>query len=172
MQQNIITLSAKDIPSRWYNIQPDLPAPLKPPVNPKTHKPIGPQELAPIFPMELIKQEVSMEPWVEIPDEITAAYRLWRPTPLHRALRLEKALNTPARIYFKNESVSPPGAISRTPPWPRRIIIKKKACSASLPKPVPDNGEVRFPSPAICLIWNAWSIWLKSAMSKNLTASH
>ncbi|MGQ9630810.1 MAG: TrpB-like pyridoxal phosphate-dependent enzyme [bacterium] len=110
MEEFKITLSEKEIPQAWYNIQPDLPAPLAPPLNPKTGKPVGPEELAPIFPMELIKQEVSQERWIEIPDEVLEVYKIWRPTPLHRARRLEKALGTPARIYYKNESVSPPGS--------------------------------------------------------------
>lgn len=110
MDDNKIFLSEKEMPTAWYNIQPDLPAPLLPPLNPKTGEPIGPKDLAPIFPMELIKQEVSMERWIEIPDEIRNIYKIWRPTPLHRAVRLEKALGTPARIYYKNESVSPPGS--------------------------------------------------------------
>ncbi len=110
MEQTKIILSEKEIPQAWYNIQPDLPEPLAPPLHPKTFKPLGPQDLAPLFPMELIKQEVSQERWIDIPDEVLDVYRLWRPTPLHRAYRLEKALNTPARIYYKNESVSPPGS--------------------------------------------------------------
>ncbi len=110
MEETKILLSEKEMPQRWYNVQPDLPAPLAPPIHPGTGKPVGPQDLAPIFPMELIKQEVSMERWIPIPDEVLRIYRLWRPTPLHRARRLEKALGTPARIYFKNESVSPPGS--------------------------------------------------------------
>ena len=110
MDDTKITLSEKEMPQRWYNIQPDLPAPLAPPIHPATHKPLGPADLAPIFPMELIKQEMTMEPWVEIPDEVLRILRLWRPTPLHRARRLEEALGTPARIYYKNESVSPPGS--------------------------------------------------------------
>ena len=105
-----ILLGEKDIPKRWYNIQPDLPAPLKPPVNPGTGKPIGPEELAPIFPMSLIQQEVSMEKYIDIPDELMDVYRMWRPTPLRRARNLEKALGTKARIYYKDESVSPPGS--------------------------------------------------------------
>jgi tryptophan synthase beta chain len=105
-----ITLRESEIPQRWYNINPDLPAPLSPPLHPGTGKPIGPAELAPIFPMELIKQEVSMDPWVEIPDEVLRVYRLWRPSPLYRAHRLEKELGTPARIYYKNESFSPAGS--------------------------------------------------------------
>lgn len=110
MEQSKIILSEKEIPQAWYNIQPDLPEPLAPPLHPKTFKPLGPEDLAPLFPMELIKQEVSQERWIDIPDEVLDVYKLWRPTPLHRAYRLERALNTPARIYYKNESVSPPGS--------------------------------------------------------------
>lgn len=110
MNENKIFLSEKEMPTAWYNIQPDLPAPLLPPLNPKTGQPIGPEDLLPIFPMEIIKQEVSQERWIEIPDEVIAAYKIWRPSPLHRAFNLEKALGTPARIYYKNESVSPSGS--------------------------------------------------------------
>lgn len=110
MDEEKIILTEKELPQVWYNIQPDLPKPLYPPLNPKTGKPIGPEDLAAIFPMELIKQEVSQERYIEIPDDVLDIYKLWRPTPLHRALRLEKVLKTPARIYFKNESVSPPGS--------------------------------------------------------------
>ena len=105
-----IILGENEMPQQWYNIQPDLPAPLAPPINPGTMKPIGPEDLAPIFPMELIKQEVSQERWIDIPDDVSRVYRLWRPSPLVRARRLEKELGTPARIYYKNESVSPPGS--------------------------------------------------------------
>ena len=111
MSENFsIHLSASELPAAWYNIQPDLPKPLAPPLNPKTGQPIKPEELAVIFPMELIKQEVSQERWIEIPDAVKEVYRLWRPTPLRRARNLEKALQTPARIYYKDESVSPPGS--------------------------------------------------------------
>lgn len=110
MSEKKILLSEKEIPQRWYNIAPDLPKPLAPPLNPGTKQPIGPADLAPIFPMSLIKQEVSTDPWVDIPDDLIQIYKLWRPTPLVRALELEKALKTKARIYFKNESVSPAGS--------------------------------------------------------------
>ena len=110
MEDTKILLSEKELPQKWYNVQADLPKPLMPPLNPGTGQPIGPEDLAPIFPMGLIEQEVSQERWIEIPDEILDIYRLWRPTPLHRAKRLEKALGTPARIYYKNESVSPAGS--------------------------------------------------------------
>jgi tryptophan synthase beta chain len=91
-------------------VNPDLPAPLPPPIHPGTGKPLGPADLAPLFPMELIKQEMSMDPWIEIPNEVRDVLRLWRPSPLYRARRLEKALGTPARIFYKNESFSPPGS--------------------------------------------------------------
>jgi len=110
MDQTKIILPESEMPQRWYNINPDLPAPLAPPLNPGTGQPIGPEDLAPIFPMELIKQEVSMEPWIEIPDDILRVYKLWRPSPLFRAHRLEEYLGTPARIYYKNESFSPAGS--------------------------------------------------------------
>lgn len=105
-----IILPAKEMPKVWYNIAADLPSPLPPPLHPGTRQPIGPDDLAPLFPMELIKQEVSQERWIDIPEDILNAYALWRPTPLHRAWRLEQALGTPAEIYFKNESVSPAGS--------------------------------------------------------------
>jgi tryptophan synthase beta chain len=103
-------LDEKDIPKSWYNIQADLPEPLPPVLHPGTGKPITPNDLAPLFPMELIKQEVSTERWIEIPEEVRDIYRLWRPTPLFRAYRLEKALDTPAKIFYKYEGVSPAGS--------------------------------------------------------------
>ncbi|MGH7390083.1 MAG: TrpB-like pyridoxal phosphate-dependent enzyme [Candidatus Rokuibacteriota bacterium] len=105
-----IVLDERDIPTRWYNIQADLETPAPPVLHPATGNPIGPQDLAPLFPMELIKQEVSRERWIAIPDEIRDVLRLWRPSPLYRARRLEKTLGTPARIYYKYEGVSPAGS--------------------------------------------------------------
>ncbi|HUT74107.1 MAG TPA: TrpB-like pyridoxal phosphate-dependent enzyme [Armatimonadota bacterium] len=110
MAETKILLSEKDIPTRWYNIAADLPHPLDPPLHPGTHQPLGPDDLAPIFPMGLIMQEVSAERWIEIPDQVLDAYRLYRPTPLHRARRLERVLDTPAKIYYKYEGTSPPGS--------------------------------------------------------------
>lgn len=110
MSEVKVTLSEAEMPRAWYNIQADLPRPLDPVIHPGTKKPIGPQDLAPIFPMGLIMQEVSQERWIEIPDEVLEIYKLWRPTPLQRAYRLEKMLDTPAKIYYKNESISPPGS--------------------------------------------------------------
>ncbi|MFE3260029.1 TrpB-like pyridoxal phosphate-dependent enzyme [Nocardia sp. NPDC059091] len=105
-----ITLDESEIPRRWYNVIPDLPAPPPPPLHPGTGQPVGPEDLAPLFPMELIRQEVSGDRYLDIPDEVIDVYWLWRPTPLFRARRLEKALGTPARIYYKYEGVSPAGS--------------------------------------------------------------
>jgi tryptophan synthase beta chain len=98
------------MPSAWYNALPALPEPIAPPLHPGTREPIGPDDLAPLFPMGLIAQEVATEPWIDIPGEVLDILRLWRPTPLVRAERLERALGTPARIYFKDESGSPAGS--------------------------------------------------------------
>ena len=103
-------LAQSQLPTAWYNALPDLPAPLQPPLHPATNEPVGPDDLAPLFPMGLIAQEVSSEGWIEIPGEVLDILRLWRPTPLVRAERLERALGTPARIYYKDESVSPAGS--------------------------------------------------------------
>jgi tryptophan synthase beta chain len=104
-----IPLDESDIPRKWYNLAADLPTPLLPPLGPDG-KPIGPEMLAPVFPMNLIEQEVSTERWIDIPEEILDILYRWRPTPLRRAVYLEKYLDTPARIYFKDESFSPPGS--------------------------------------------------------------
>ena len=103
-------LGEDKIPTAWYNAAPDLPEPMQPPLHPGTREPVGPADLAPLFPMPLIEQEVTAAPWVDIPGEVIDILRLWRPTPLVRATRLEAALGTPARIYFKDESVSPAGS--------------------------------------------------------------
>ena len=105
-----ILLDESEIPTHWYNVIADLPAPPPPPLHPGTHEPVGPDALAPLFPMALIEQEVTAERYVEIPEAVRDVYRLWRPSPLYRARRLERALDTPARIYFKYEGVSPAGS--------------------------------------------------------------
>ncbi|WP_459998343.1 TrpB-like pyridoxal phosphate-dependent enzyme [Paradesulfitobacterium aromaticivorans] len=110
MSETKILLSEREIPTHWYNIMADMPNVPKPPLNPQTFKPAGPEDLTPIFPMELIKQEVSQERWIEIPEEVRELYKMWRPSPLVRALRLEKALGTPAKIFYKYEGASPAGS--------------------------------------------------------------
>lgn len=104
------TLTEQQMPTSWYNIQADLPAPVPPVLHPGTGQPITPDDLAPLFPMALIMQEVSQERTIEIPEEVQAIYRQWRPSPLYRARRLERALDTPAKIYYKYEGVSPAGS--------------------------------------------------------------
>ncbi len=104
------TLDEDQVPTAWYNIIPDLPEPPPPPLHPGTKQPVGPEDLAPLFPMALIEQEVSGERFIDIPGGVLDVYRQWRPTPLFRAHRLEQALDTPARIYYKYEGVSPAGS--------------------------------------------------------------
>jgi tryptophan synthase beta chain len=108
--QTRILLPEKELPTAWYNIMPDLPNPLPPVLHPATTQPVGPEDLLPLFPGSLIQQEVSQESFIEIPEAVREVYRLWRPTPLIRARRLEKVLGTPARIYYKHEGLSPVGS--------------------------------------------------------------
>ncbi|MCK4295734.1 MAG: TrpB-like pyridoxal phosphate-dependent enzyme [Candidatus Marinimicrobia bacterium] len=110
MDRTKFVLDEKEMPTRWYNVLADLPEPLPPVLHPATGKPVTPDDLAPLFPMELIKQEMSTERWIEIPEEVQDIYKLWRPTTLFRAHRLEKVLDTPAKIFYKYEGSSPPGS--------------------------------------------------------------
>src|SRR5439155_26722570 len=112
-EPNQFLLKPDDLPDAWYNILPDMVGagmPPLPPIHPATHEPIGPDALAPLFPEAIIMQEVSTEPWHSIPGPVMDVYRLWRPTPLYRATRLEQALQTPAHIYFKYEGTTPAGS--------------------------------------------------------------
>ncbi|EOD70213.1 TrpB-like pyridoxal phosphate-dependent enzyme [Amycolatopsis vancoresmycina] len=109
-EQTKYVLDEADLPTQWYNVIPDLPEPPPPPLHPGTREPVGPDDLAPLFPQALIAQEVTTDRYVDIPEEVREVYRLWRPSPLFRARRLEKALGTPARIYYKYEGVSPVGS--------------------------------------------------------------
>ena len=108
--QTKILLPEDRIPKQWYNIIPDMPGPLAPVISPRTLQPVTPDEMLAIFPMALIEQEMSSQRWIDIPDEVREIYQLWRPSPLFRAHRLEKALGTPAKIYYKYEGVSPAGS--------------------------------------------------------------
>jgi tryptophan synthase beta chain len=110
MEIKKIFLPESEMPRQWYNILADMPTPMEPPLHPGTGQPAGPEDLAPIFPMPLIEQEVSQDRFIDIPEEVLEKYLLWRPTPLYRAYSLEKHLDTPAKIYFKNEGVSAPGS--------------------------------------------------------------
>ena len=105
-----VMLDENEMPTQWYNVIPDLPEPPPPVIHPGTHEPVGPDDLAPLFPMALILQEVSQDSYIDIPPEVMDVYRLWRPSPLYRARRLEKLLDTPAKIFYKYEGVSPAGS--------------------------------------------------------------
>jgi len=126
MKETKILLTEKEIPTHWYNIQADMPNPLKPPLSPATAKPATPDELGAIFPEEIIKQEVSTERFIEVPEEVRRLYALWRPSPVIRAHRLEKALDTPAKIYFKYEGVSPAGSHKLNTAIPQAYYNKKQ----------------------------------------------
>ena len=110
MEVKKIFLPESELPRQWYNILADMPTPMEPPLHPGTGKPVGPEDLAPIFPMNLIEQEVSSKRFIDIPEEVLKIYTIWRPTPMYRAYNLERFLKTPAKIYFKNEGVSPAGS--------------------------------------------------------------
>ncbi|RKL61990.1 TrpB-like pyridoxal phosphate-dependent enzyme [Thermoanaerobacteraceae bacterium SP2] len=126
MDEIKILLTEKEMPTHWYNIQADMPNPLQPPISPRTGEVMAPEELKVIFPEALLKQEMSRERFVEIPDEVREIYRLWRPSPLFRARRLEKALDTPARIYYKYEGVSPAGSHKLNTAVPQAYYNKKE----------------------------------------------
>jgi len=119
-------LSEDRIPKAWYNLAADLPVPLPPPLHPGTGQPIGPDDLASIFPKAVIEQEVSTERWIDIPEPVREVYRLWRPAPLIRARGLEKALDTPAKIYFKYEGVSPAGSHKPNTAVPQAFYNKQE----------------------------------------------
>jgi tryptophan synthase beta chain len=125
-----IFLNESDIPTHWYNIVADMPNKPLPPLNPKTKQPAGPDDLSPIFPMGLIEQEVSADRYIEIPDEVREIYKIWRPTPMYRATGLEKTLDTPAKIYYKYEGVSPSGSHKPNTAVPQAYYNKKEGINS------------------------------------------
>jgi tryptophan synthase beta chain len=144
MEKKKIFLSEDEIPRQWYNINADIK--MNPPMGPEG--PVTPDMLAPVFPMNLIEQEVSAERWIDIPEGILEVLNIWRPSPMVRAYALEKALDTPARIYYKYEGVSPPGSH----------------------KPNTVSGAVPWPLPVPSMAWNAKCLWFASALTKNRIA--
>src|ERR1039458_6925841 len=130
------------MPEAWFNVVPQLPEPLQPDLYPGTRQPVGPDDLAPLFPMALIAQEVSAEPWIDIPGEVLDVLRSWRPTPLVRARRLEEALQTPARIYYKDESVSPAGSHKPNTAVPQAFYNKE----AGMPRLTTETGAGQWGS--------------------------
>ena len=132
-------LTEQEMPTQWYNIVADMPNKPLPPLHPGTKQPLKPEDLYPLFAQELAKQEFATERYIEIPDEVQDLYKIWRSTPLVRAYALEKALDTPAKIYFKNEGTSPAGS-HKPRPSRKPITITNKASNASPQKPAGDNG--------------------------------
>ena len=162
MSQTIsFALTQADIPTAWYNLNADFPEPLPPPLHPGTKQPLPPEALEAIFPRNLIEQEISAEPWIEIPEPVREIYALWRPTPLLRAVRLEKALQTPAHIYYKYEGAVRPAVTRSTLPWRRRISTSRPARNGSRRKPAPASGDLRWRSRAVCSALNAMFTWSK-----------
>ena len=166
------TLGERDIPTHWVNLMADLPGDAPPPLHPGTKQPAGPDDLSPIFPMALILQEVSSEPEVEIPDAVREAYKLWRPTPLFRARRLERELDTPAHIYYKYEGGSPPGSHKAN------TAVAQAYENAAAGDQEADDGDGRRPvgigarrSPARCSGWSARCGWSAPAMTRSHTAA-
>ncbi len=125
-EQKKYMLDEKDLPKQWYNIQADMPNPMLPALHPGTKEPVSAEDLAPLFPMELIKQEVSKERWIDIPNEVLNVYKEWRSTPLVRAIGLEKALDTPAKIYYKYEGSSPAGSHKLNTAIPQAYFNKQE----------------------------------------------
>ncbi|MGE0542918.1 MAG: TrpB-like pyridoxal phosphate-dependent enzyme [Dehalococcoidia bacterium] len=156
-----ILLSERDLPEQWYNIAPDLPSPLPPPLHPGTHQPIGPEALTPLFPMELILQEVSQDRYIPVPEEVRDVYKLWRPTPLIRAVRLERALETPAHIYYKYEGVSPAGSHKPNTAVPQAYYNKQ----AGIHRLTTETGAGQWGS-ALAMACNFFDIDLKVYMVK------
>ena len=121
-----IVLREDEMPTSWYNVVPDIPGGLLPPLDPETLQPIGPEKLAAVFPMGLLEQEMSQERYIPIPQEVMEVYKIWRPTPLVRAYKLEEALGTKAKIFFKNESVSPVGSHKPNSAVPQAYYNKRE----------------------------------------------
>ena len=141
-EQYKFLLKENEMPKEWYNIIPDLPNPLPPPLSPQTMEPIGPEDLAPLFPMGLILQEVSQDSYIEIPQPVLDLYKLYRPSPLFRAIRLEKALGTKSRIYYKYEGGSPSGSHKPNTAIPQAFYNSEEGVKKLLLKLVQDNGAV------------------------------
>lgn len=161
MENFKVTLNEKDIPGAWYNALADLPYPLPPPLNPGTKKPLEKEALRAIFPLGLIEQETTQKRWIEIPREVREVYRLWRPTPLRRAHRLEKHLKTRARIYYKDESVSPTGSHKTNSAVPQAYYNKKEG----LKRLVTETGAGQWGA-ALSFACNVFSLGCRVYMVK------
>ena len=162
-----IHLDESEMPTQWYNVVADLPSPPPPALHPGTHQPVGPDDFAPLFPMAMIEQEVTAERYIDIPGEVLDIYQLWRPSPLFRAHRLEALLDTPARIYYKYEGVSPAGSHKTNTSVPQAYYNHRRASPSSPPRPAPVSGVPRSPSPRRSTAWSARSgRWPRSYKQK------
>ncbi len=160
-------LSEDQMPRAWYNIVSDMPNPPVPPLHPGTQKPVTPDDLAPLFPMALIQQEVSTERYIEIPDPVRQIYAQWRPSPLYRARRLEKALDTPARIYYKYEGVSPVGSHKPNTSVPQAFYNKEEGIKKLSTRRGQASGDQLWRWRARSLTWTSRSLWSRLAISRN-----
>ncbi len=159
MKNRKILLSESEMPSHWYNILADMPNKPLPPLHPQTLQPIGAEHLQTLFPKALVEQEISSEKWIEIPDEVRDIYTLWRPSPMFRAYGLEKALDTPAKIYYKYEGVSPAGSHKPNTAVPQAYYNKQEGVK----KITTETGAGQS-------AWNVRFIWSKPRITKSLTA--
>ena len=161
-------LEENKLPKTWYNINADLPSPPPPPLHPGTKQPAGPDDFAPLFPMALIMQEVSTEREIEIPQPVREIYKQWRPSPLYRARRLEKYLDTPAKIYYKYEGVSPTGSHKPNTAIPQAFFNKEEGVKKYILKLELVNGEALWLLLVKCLALILKFLWSKLVLIKNL----
>ena len=166
-----VFLGEEFMPRQWYNLNADFPTPMPPPLHPGTGNPPGPEDFAPIFPMNLVEQEMIPDRWVDIPEEVLGVYKMWRPTPLYRADRLEKVLDAPVKIYFKNEGVSPAG--SHKPNTARAPGLLQQGFRGQKPDHR-DRGRAVGLGPFLCLLpvrpGLQGSTWSGSALIRSPTA--
>ena len=160
-------LEENKLPKTWYNINADLPSPPPPPLHPGTKQPAGPDDFAPLFPMALIMQEVSTEREIEIPQPVREIYKQWRPSPLYRARRLEKYLDTPAKIYYKYEGVSPTGSHKPNTAIPQAFFNKEEGVKKYILKLELVNGEALWLLLVKCLALILKFLWSKLVLIKN-----
>ena len=164
-------LPESQLPTAWFNLLPRLSEPLDPPLHPGTREPVGPDDLAPLFPMALIEQEMSASPWIDIPGEVLDILKLWRPTPLVRATRLEAALGTPARIYFKDESVSPAGSHKPNTAVPQAFYNKQEGVTRLTTETGAGQwGTALSFAHRASSTWSAWCTWCGPRTTRSPTA--
>ena len=164
-------LDESRIPKAWYNLQADLPKALPPVLHPGTGQPIGPEDLLPLFPMELIRQEVATEREIEIPGPVRDVYRQWRVTPLYRARRLEKVLQTPARIYYKYEGVSPAGSHKPNTAVPQAFYNKEAGVKRLITETGAGQWAARWRSPGRCSDSTSRCSWCACRTTRSRTGA-